>query len=262
MLMATLTILFLFLWLAEFWGLPPLVGAFFAGFSLAQFPANGIARSLLSSFADFFGAIFFVLLGTTLTFPTWPLFLKAMAFAILVIALTPPIVTLVAERFHYSARTAIESGFLLAQVSEFALILGLLGVEQGHIGQEVYSIIAALLVLTTTATPFLGDDRLTNRILHIRNPWKREESAPLEDHAIMLGFGAAGAWIYKPLKEAGIEVLVVDDDAQVLGQLRDMGVRCRRVDAADLHTLRAIHADKPRLIIATLPRPLDVLPAL
>lgn len=262
MLMATLTILFLFLWVADFWGLPPLVGAFFAGFSLAQFPANGIARSLLSSFADFFGAIFFVLLGTTLTLPTWPLFLKALSFAALVILLTPPIVTFVAEKFHYSARAAIESGFLLAQVSEFALILGLLGIEQGHIGQEVYSVIAAVLVLTTSATPFLGDIRLTNRVMHMRNPWKREESNTLEGHAIMLGFGAAGAWIYKPLKEAGIEVLVVDDDAQVLSQLRDMGVRCRRGDATDLHTLQAIHADKALLIIATLRRPMEVLPAL
>jgi Kef-type K+ transport system membrane component KefB len=47
-----------------------IAGAFFAGFALASFPVRGLIESQVSSLSDFFVALFFVALGTAITFPT------------------------------------------------------------------------------------------------------------------------------------------------------------------------------------------------
>jgi len=262
LLLATLALLSAFLWLAQWWGLPPLVGAFFAGFALAKFPINGIAQSLLRSFSAFFGAIFFTLLGSTLSIPTLQALGQAVALSALVIAVTPPIVSIVAERCGYSARAALESGLSLAQISEFSLILGFMGLQLGHISSDVYHGVASALVITMSLTPVIARDSLTDRILHMRSSKTPQSNTNRTNHIIMLGFGAGGAWIYKPLKQAGHDILVVDDDIQVIHQLEAMGVDCLRGDAANRHTLAAINADKAKLIIANLRRPLDAIPAL
>jgi Trk K+ transport system NAD-binding subunit len=73
----------------------------------------------------------------------------------------------------------------------------------------------------------------------------------------MLGFGAAGMWILKPLRAAGHEVLVVDDDPIVIGQLRKSGVACHRGDASDERVLSQVGAREARLIIASMRRVAD-----
>lgn len=262
LLLATLALLSTFLLLAQWWGLPPLVGAFFAGFALAKFPINGIAQSLLRSFSTFFGAIFFILLGSTLSIPTPHALGQAIALSALVIVVTPPIVSIVAERCGYSARAALESGLYLAQISEFALILGFMGLQLGHISSDVYHGVATAMVITMTLTPVIARASLTDRILHMRSSRAPRSDSARKDHVIMLGFGAGGAWIYKPLKQAGHDILVIDDDIQVIHQLKAIGVDCLRGDAANRHTLAAINADKAKLIIANLRRPLAAIPAL
>ena len=46
-------------------GIPPVAGAFLAGFALANFPVNGVVRGLLLSLTDFFQAIFIFQLTRT-----------------------------------------------------------------------------------------------------------------------------------------------------------------------------------------------------
>jgi Kef-type K+ transport system membrane component KefB len=193
LLLAILGILFLYLALAEALGLPLVAGAFLAGVSLSSFPVSGVIRGQLSSLSDFFLAIFFTALGGLLMIPSLGGLLQAIALALLVVVATPPLVTFVAERAGLSARSSIEAGLLLAQTSEFSLVVGLQAWAIGHIGQEIFSIIALITVVTMILTPFLATDSTTWRLMRI-HPLRRqiEVQRPMEDHVLLLGCGDNG----------------------------------------------------------------------
>ncbi len=255
LLLTVLATLFLFLGLASALGLPAIAGAFLAGFALSAFPLSGVVRGQLTTFSDFFGAVFFIALGESLILPGGALLLKALALAAIFLVGTPLLVAAVAERCGLSSRASIESGLLLAQTSEFSLILGLTGLHLGHIAPEVFSVIALLAVLTMTLTPFVATDRVTRWLLHL-HPLRRRlraEGAP-RGHVLLLGFGAAGMWVVKPLRSGGHEILVVDDDPAVIAQMESAGIPCLPGDGSDEKTLQRAGAREAKLIIASMRR--------
>ncbi len=256
LLLLVLALLFGFVSLAHFAEISPVAGAFFAGFGLARFPVNGAARGQLLSFNDFFQAIFFTALGGLVVIPNLTMLLQSMILAVGVWLITPPLVALVAEWRGLTSRPALESGLFLAQTSEFALVLGFTGTRiLEQISTEVFSLIALVAVLTMTLTPLVATDRFTSFLLHF-HPWRyrTEREANLRDHALMLGFGAGGMWMMKPLRQAGFEVMVVDDDAALIEQLNRMSVPCLRGDGSDQRILGKARARQARLILCSMRR--------
>ncbi|MEJ2289611.1 MAG: hypothetical protein P8Y02_13405, partial [Deinococcales bacterium] len=57
-------------------------------------------------------------------------------------------------------RPAVEAGLMLAQTSELSLALGLTGMMAGHIGPDVFTVIALDTVGTMLLTPVLTTDRV------------------------------------------------------------------------------------------------------
>lgn len=262
-LLVILASLFAFVGMARFLGLPIYVGAFMAGFALSKFPVNGIVRGPLNSLSDFFFAIFFTALGAMVSIPDTLLLLKGIALIMLILIVTPPLVTALAERSGLSSRSAIESGLLLAQTSEFSLVLGLIGVNAAHITPEEFSMIALITVFTMILTPFLSTERVTRGLLHI-HPIRRKIVAKfdLANHALVLGFGASGMWVVKPLRSAGYEVTVVDDDPVVISELIQRKINCIHGDGSDEKILARAGALQAKLIIASMRRLSDAEPVL
>ena len=257
-LLAALAILFLFIGAANLIGVPLVIGAFLAGIALSVFPVSGILRGQLSSLSDFFLAIFFVTLGSSLTLPTWSNLLLALLLAAVVILVTPPLVYLIARRAGLTARSGWEGGLLLAQTSEFSLIVGLIGVQQGHVGQQLLSIIAMVTVLTMIATPLLATDRNSVRLLH-RLTRRKAPAAPFPpaDHVLLLGCGEHGLALLERLQARGTRVVVVDEDAAVAARVAQMGVTALQGAAADPRVLAAAGAAQARVIVSTLRRMVD-----
>lgn len=258
MLLVTLAILFVFLGLAQLLDLPLVAGAFLAGVSLSSFPVSGLVRGQLNSLSDFFVAIFFTALGGLLVIPSLAGLLKAAVFALVVIIATPPLVTLIAERSGQSARSAIESGLLLAQTSEFSLVVGLQALAFGHVDNELFSIIALVTVATMILTPFLATDRVTWRLMSyhpLRQGLKLDRE--MKGHVLLLGCGDNGMPLLETLVSAGHEVLVVDDDPAVIERLREGDVPSIRGDGSDPEVLRAANAREAQLVISTMRRPVD-----
>ena len=257
-LLVVLSILFLFIGVADVLELPPVAGAFLAGVSLSAFPISGLVRSELSSLADFFLAILFTSLGALLIFPTAGSVLSALAFAALLLGLTPALVALVAERAGLSSRPALEAGLLLAQASEFSLIVGLQGLVLGQIEAEVFTLITLVTVPTMILTPFLATDRVTWWLMRW-HPERRRPAAPPEmnGHIVLLGCGDSGFPLLETLIASGHEVMVVDDDAVVVERLREGEVPCVRGDGSDRRVLERAGAANASLIISTLRRAAD-----
>jgi Kef-type K+ transport system membrane component KefB len=262
-LLVTLALLFVYLGLADMLELPLVAGAFLAGVSLSSFPVSGVVRGQLSSLSDFFLAIFFTALGGMLVVPSLAGVLQAAALAMVVLIATPPLVTLVAERSGLSARPAIESGLLLAQTSEFSLVVGLQALAFGHVDMEIFSIIALITVATMILTPFLASDRVTWRLMAF-HPLRRDtrSDGEMQNHILLLGCGDNGMPLLETLMSAGHDVVVVDDDAAVIERLREGDILSIRGDGSDLDILRAANARRARLVISTMRRPGDHLAVL
>jgi CPA2 family monovalent cation:H+ antiporter-2 len=258
-----MAVLFGFVGIAYWLDLPPIVGAFAGGFAFSAFPLNGLVRGQLSSLVDFFQALFFVALGALVGIPDAGQWWTALQFSAIVLIGTPPLVAALAEWRGLSARASIESGLLLAQTSEFSLLLGVSGLALGHLSSEGFSILATTTVITMTMTPILGHERIAHALLPL-HPFRRRQKAgpPLSGHVLVLGLGSAGMWTVKPLRAQGENVLVVDDDAVVCRELARRGIPVMRGDGSEQAVLDRAGAANAKLIIASMRRVGDALKVL
>ncbi len=258
-LLVVVALLFVFVGLADVIGLPWITGAFLAGLSLSRFPVSGLVRGQLASLSDFFLAILFIALGALLVVPSIADLARGLALGALVVAVTPPLVTVMAERHGLSARPAIESGLLLSQTSEFSLVVGLQGILLGHVGADLFTIIAVVTVLTMMLTPFLATDRMSWRLLRY-HPLRTLEPPPRRppgNHIVLLGCGTNTVPLLETLVARGHDVVVVDDDPTVIAGLQEGGVPCVRGDGSERAVLEAAAASRAKLIISTMRRVAD-----
>jgi Kef-type K+ transport system membrane component KefB len=255
LLLLILAVLFAFLGTAQLLGLPLIAGAFLAGVALSPMPASLIVRGPVMSLSDFFIAVFFTALGGLVARPDLTALLHSLAFVAVLLVVTPLVVTAVAERAGMSTRPAVEAGLLLAQASEFSLIVALWGLIAGHITSEVFTIVALVTMISMLLTPFLGTDAVTWRLMRFHPDRGRAhlEATPT-GHILLLGCGDTGMPLLETIISAGHEVVVVDDDAAIIQRLRDGEIPCVRGDGSDPEVLTRAGAREARLIISTIRR--------
>ena len=256
-------VLFVFVGIAFLLGLPPIVGAFAAGFAFSAFPLNGLVRGQLSSVTDFFHALFFVALGALVGVPDLSQWWHALQFSLMVLVFTPPLVTAIAEWRGMHTRASIETGLLISQTSEFSLLLGLSGLALGHVSATGFEVLAMTTMITMTVTPFIGQERVARALLPF-HPFRRRVPVPEspQGHVLVLGFGKAGMWTINPLRDAGEHVLVVDDDAAVCKELSRRNIEVLRGDGSEEHMLDRAGAAKAKLVICSMRRIGDAIKVL
>jgi Kef-type K+ transport system membrane component KefB len=258
LLLAVLAILFIFLGLSHLLEVPLLAGAFLAGLTLSAFPVNALVRGQLNSLGDFFSAVFFAALGGLLSLPSATGFLQALALSAVVLVLTPPLVALVSERTGFSARASIHSGLLLAQTSEFSLVVALQGLILTQIDSATFSIIALVTVITMILTPMIAIDGVTGALMrfHPFRPARTDAERP-SDHVVLVGCGTNGMALLELLMLSPNELWVVEDDPAVVDRIRGAGVSVVRGDATDVEVLRRAGVSKARIVVSTISRKAD-----
>lgn len=264
LLILVLAVPFVFIWIADYLGLPLAAGAFVGGFVLSPFPTSGIVRAQLSSVADFFPPVFFLALGGILIAPESGTVIRALILAAVVLLVTPALVAVLLERMGFDARPALESGLILAQTSELSLVLGLHALVAGQIRQDTFTTLALVTVITMVLTPYLLSERFVHRLLRIQPVRRGLPALPssLSGHVVMLGCGSGGFPLLETLLMTGEEVVVVDDDPEVINRLRAADIHCLHGDASDPDVLKRARAGHARAISSTIRRPRDNMRAL
>lgn len=259
LMLGALAVLFTFSEMAYLLDLPFLVGALLAGFALSAFPMNGLVRGMLGSLSSFFLALFFISVGAYLTLPSPELLLHSLVFIIVLIAVTVVLVAIVAEAVGYSTRASLETGILLSQTSEFSLLLALTGVLSGQISNELFSMTALITVSTMTLTPFISRNKVAWSLMRLHPRYRKGEQdcESLSDHAVLLGYGRAGARLMQYFKEHDMKMVVVDDDAAVIRKLISKGIPCIQGDGSDVRTLERAHCRQARVVICSMRRTRD-----
>lgn len=136
-------------------GFSSALGAFIMGSLLAETLEQERIEKVITPIKDFFGAIFFVSVGMMVNpkilVDNFPIIL-VITFASI---LGKMIFTTTGVRLAgQDLKTAMQSGFSLAQMGEFSFIVASLGMSLGIISPTVYPIVIAVSVITTFTTPY------------------------------------------------------------------------------------------------------------
>ncbi|MEX0891216.1 MAG: cation:proton antiporter [Gemmatimonadota bacterium] len=258
LLLGGLAVLFAFVGMAHALALPVAAGAFLAGVALSPFPVSGLLRGPLTPVVVFFTAIFFLALGGLLTVPGPRELVHALVLVLVVLVVTPVVVTAVAERSGFTARPALEAGLLLSQTSELSLVVALHALLLGHISPDSFSVLALATVATMVLTPYLTGEARLNALLRLHPlAGKDMEEGTQSNHIVLLGCGSGGLPLLETLLAAGEEVVVIDDDPEIITRLRQGGVACVHGTASDPQVLRVARVEKAMLVGSTIRRPRD-----
>jgi len=137
-------------------GFSSALGAFVMGSILAETIEAEHIEHLIKPVKDLFGAIFFVSVGMLID----PMLLWQYKLPIIILT----IVVMVGQIFFAGfgillsgkpLKIAIQSGFSLAQIGEFAFIIAGLGLSLKVTDQFLYPIVVAVSVITTFFTPYM-----------------------------------------------------------------------------------------------------------
>lgn len=132
------------------------LGAFVMGSILAETTQAEHIEHLVKPVKDLFGAVFFVSVGMLID----PALLWEYKVPILLLTA----VVMVGQLFFagsgillagQSLKVAVQSGFSLAQIGEFAFIIAALGLTLGVTDHFLYPIVVAVSVITTFFTPYM-----------------------------------------------------------------------------------------------------------
>ncbi len=251
---------------AEALGFSKEVGAFLAGVSLASTPYREAIGSRLVSLRDFLLLFFFIDLGAQINLSL----LGGQAGAAIILSLfvligNPLIVMAIMGVMGYRKRTGFLAGLTVAQISEFSLILGALGLTLGHINTETMGLITLVGLVTISVSTYMIIyshplyDRLAPWLgVFERHVAYREAAHDFkgrggEEDIILFGLGRYGSGIARGLREGGCKVLGVDFDPEVVRACHSSGIPARYGDAENPEFLATLPLGQVRWVVSSVP---------
>jgi len=256
---AELLVLFAIAWavalgaLGMYLGFSKEVGAFLAGVSLASTPYREAIGARLVSLRDFLLLFFFIDLGVGLDLSTLgALAGPAVVLSLFVLIGNPLIVMVILGLMGYCKRTSFLAGLTVAQISEFSLILGALGLSLGHIDADTMGLITLVGLITISVSTYmiLYSHRLYEwlspwlGLFERRQPGREQAEANLDEpdqaEIVLFGLGRFGSGIAAELTRRGHPVLGVDFDPELVRGRGRPDIALRYGDAEDPEFLAAL----------------------
>jgi monovalent cation:H+ antiporter-2, CPA2 family len=246
------------------------LGAFFAGMVLRESSLSYRAAEETLPLRDAFSVLFFVSAGMLFN----PMILVQAPFKVFLVvavimigkSIAAFIIVLV---FRYPVHTALTVSASLAQIGEFSFILVGLGNTFGLLSDQGQSLILAAALISIALNPlafaaikplqaWLGDHRLLTRSLgKNRDPLSQlpesVESKQVTDHVILVGYGRVGQYVFEALTQAGISLVVVEQNRESVEALREKGVKSVAGSASEPEVLVQAHVARARVLIVCIP---------
>jgi Kef-type K+ transport system membrane component KefB len=244
-------------------GIGPEIGAFLAGLSLASTPYRDSIGSRLVTVRDFLLLFFFIDLGSRLQ-PGDAVDQLALALVLsaFVLAAKPVVIAGLLGTFRYRSRVSLETGLALAQISEFSLILVVLGLRYGHVEEETTTLmtVVALVTMIVSSYLLLNAEAISRRLAPAvarleRGPAVHAEVVPgPPPDVVVLGLGRYGEGVVTGLRERGLQVLGVDFDPLALARWAARGVPVLYGDADDAELPATVPLPASGWIVSTIRR--------
>lgn len=264
MIIGAVSLLVLFIGVADLFGVSIVVGAFAAGLAVRHDRDryldlfNGI-----ESIKDFFVAIFFVTIGALVAFPTPEKLLIAGSLVLLTAVVKPIVTTAILIYQGYEARTATLTSLSTDQVSEFALIIAIEALIFGLLTQSVFDaiIMAAAATMITSSLSQRYDERIYRALADrglIRGRHDKIDASSscaedIADHVIIIGYGPQGRQLIETCEDIGQRYVVIENDPALRDTVR---LGCEEFifgDAMEEYTWNKANPGAARIIISTVP---------
>ncbi|MFA5857168.1 MAG: cation:proton antiporter family protein [Candidatus Pacearchaeota archaeon] len=236
------------------------IGALIAGMSLASSKYTHELGGKLKSLRDFFVVLFFVFFGSQLTGEIgFDMIKLALIFSIFILVGKPLILMAVLRIFGYKRRTNFLTGISLAQISEFSLILTLLGYNLGHLSREIMSLSVLIAIITIGISSYgiYYSNYIFKRVSRLLGIFEKDDVKIIDKKekydVVLFGYHRIGHKIVNSLKELNIKFLVVDYNPKVVLALGKQGIDCVYGDAADKDFLNELSVYSSKLVISTIP---------
>lgn len=237
------------------------IGALIAGIVLSVSPYSVEISSKVRPLRDFFLIIFFIILGLNMPIlHLGPVIINALILSAVVLIAKPLIFMALSAFFRYTKRTNFLVGTTLAQISEFSLIVLVLGVAVGHISAEILHTLTLTLVITIFFSTYMiiYSKEFYKRIykfasLFERKRFKKEKDLRKKYDAILFGYNRIGFSILRALKKVKEKYLVVDFNPDTISDLKKFNIPCLYGDVDDAELLRELPLDKIKMAVSTVP---------
>lgn len=248
------------------------LGAFLAGMVVSETDLSHQAAADALPLRDAFAVLFFVSVGMLFD-PSFVLATPGLVLSVLlVIILAKPLVAfLIVFAFGFPIRTGLTVAVGLAQIGEFSFILAGLGRQLGILPGEGYNLIIAGALLSIALNPLLF------RIIEPLETWLRRRpklsafyerragalaklpsgtaDEDLRGHAVICGYGRAGSVIGQALERRGFRYVVIEQNRQLVEQLRKQGVPALWGDASNAVLLERLNLDRAQILLVAIPDP-------
>ncbi len=255
---------------AELFGVSLALGAFFAGMMLSESRLSQQAAQESLPLRDAFAVLFFVSVG--MLFNPGAVFAAPLALlaTVLIILIGKSVAAYAVIRlFGLPGPTALTISTSLAQIGEFSFILAGLGLSLGLLPAEGRDLILAGAIITIILNPLLFaalDVLLTRREKAVadRPPAAapvteatptREPIRPttLTNHIVLIGHGRVGSFISGVLGETKTPMFVIEDDKELVAELKGQGIEGIAGNAADPALIAAANLGAARCLLVAIP---------
>ncbi len=262
--LTALTWCFIFTSLAVISGFSVVIGAFLAGVALASSPYHLQIQGKVKPLRDFFVTLFFVYLGTEakvgdlIAHPV-----AIIAFTLYALTIKPIIYLALLGMFGFRKHTMFQTALNLSQISEFSLVMLLVGFQAGLVSQSTLSVMAAVGVLSIVCSSILISQgkRLYTVLSPIVKFFERSGEAhtleqrveeDLDEHIVVIGAHRVGEPVIKFLQKQRIPFIVVDFNPHTVETLRDQDIHVVFGDISDPEIVDSLKLEKAKLIISTI----------
>jgi Kef-type K+ transport system membrane component KefB/Trk K+ transport system NAD-binding subunit len=237
------------------------IGALIAGVALSVSPYSHEISARLRPLRDFFVVLFFVSLGTQITSNNLgQLWLQILVLTLFVLFIKAFIVAALVGQFRYNKKTAFLEGLSLAQISEFSLILMLVGVQAGHISDNTLTVIVMTAVITIAISSYLilYAEKIYpyfSKFMRIfeRKRVIKERSIVSDYEVVLFGCNRLGYDFIRLFRDRGAGFLAVDFDPALISSLEKEGINCVYGDAEDAEFLEDINITTAKIVVSTIP---------
>lgn len=240
------------------------VGALIAGITLSISPYHYEIGFKMRPLRDFFIVIFFLSLGAQMILGNISQYLiPTILFSLFILIGNPLIVLILMGLLGYTRRTSFMCGLTVAQISEFSLILIALGVQLGHVSNEILSLVTLVGLITIAGSTYMI--MYADKLYFFLSPYLRiferkgnkidEQKYYVQGQygVILFGYNRVGFELLESLKKTREKILVVDHDPETIIKLAKEGQECRYGDANDMEMLQELNISKTKMLISTIP---------
>lgn len=236
-------------------------GALIAGVSLSTLALRYEISARMMPLRDFFIVLFFVMLGAQMHLgDLGPLLIAALLLSAFVLIGNPIILMAIMGMLGYRKRTSLQTGFTVAQISEFSLIFIAMGVAYQHIDAQILSLITLVGLITIFGSSYLVtySDAIYRSLepyigLFERKNAREKEITSHSYQAMLFGCNRIGSDFIKTFAALGKDFLVIDHNPQIIMQLKKKKIPVAYGDASNLDFLSDIDYSSLEIAVSTIP---------